>query len=266
MALRHPRPPQGGADPERGDRLQPVRPINNREAPSILENMREATAAAVRANVSFYTVDPRGLGGLSGEMMEIQPVFDDDPALGLDPQGLDSDLRILPGQPARAGRRDLRPGRRQHQRLRERVRAHGQGQQRVLRPRVLPAGPAQGRPVPQARGQGVAAGPAGPRARRLLDAAKAPKPPTVAGRDTPGRAGRAAGQPAAAARAAHGDPGRGFAGAAARPRCVVTVEVGGRGLQVHREGRRLPRRARAVDVAVDAAGKATGANQKVHST
>jgi VWFA-related protein len=67
--------------------------INNREASAVLDAIKDATAAAVRANVSFYTIDPRGLGGLSGEMMEIQPVFDD-PALGLNPQGLDSDLRI----------------------------------------------------------------------------------------------------------------------------------------------------------------------------
>jgi VWFA-related protein len=68
--------------------------INNREASTILDSMRNATATATRANVSFYTIDPRGLGGLSDEMMEIQPVFDDDPALGLNPQGLQSDLRM----------------------------------------------------------------------------------------------------------------------------------------------------------------------------
>jgi VWFA-related protein len=66
--------------------------INNREASSVLDAIKEATAAAVRANVSFYAIDPRGLGGLSAEMMEIQPVFDD-PSLGLNTQGLESDLR-----------------------------------------------------------------------------------------------------------------------------------------------------------------------------
>jgi VWFA-related protein len=67
--------------------------INNKEASAVLDALREATAAAVRANVSFYAIDPRGLGGLSEEMMEIQPVFDD-PSLGLTTQGLDSDLRL----------------------------------------------------------------------------------------------------------------------------------------------------------------------------
>jgi VWFA-related protein len=67
--------------------------INNREASSVLYSLKDATAAAVRANVSFYTIDPRGLGGLDSEMMEIQPVFDD-PSLGLDPQGLAGDFRM----------------------------------------------------------------------------------------------------------------------------------------------------------------------------
>jgi VWFA-related protein len=67
--------------------------ITNREASSVLDSIRSATAAAVRANVSFYAIDPRGLGGLSDEIMEISPVFDD-PSLGLDTQGLASDLRI----------------------------------------------------------------------------------------------------------------------------------------------------------------------------
>jgi VWFA-related protein len=67
--------------------------INNREASSVLDTMKDAMAAAVRGNVSFYTIDPRGLGGLSDEMMEIQPVFDE-PSLGLDPQGLAGDLRM----------------------------------------------------------------------------------------------------------------------------------------------------------------------------
>jgi VWFA-related protein len=66
--------------------------FNNRGATTVLDAFRSATAAATRANVSFYAVDPRGLGGLSSEMMEIQPVFED-PSLGLTPQALDSDFR-----------------------------------------------------------------------------------------------------------------------------------------------------------------------------
>src|SRR5262245_21994411 len=67
--------------------------INNREATTILDSMRKATATATRSNVSFYTIDPRGLGGLSDEMMQIQPVFDE-PTLGVDTQSLHDDLRM----------------------------------------------------------------------------------------------------------------------------------------------------------------------------
>jgi VWFA-related protein len=67
--------------------------IKNREASEVLDALRQATAAAARANASIYSVDPRGLGGLSTETMEIQPVVDDDPSLGLDVQGLDRDFR-----------------------------------------------------------------------------------------------------------------------------------------------------------------------------
>jgi VWFA-related protein len=67
--------------------------ISNREASAVLDAIKDATATAVRSNVSFYTIDPRGLGGLSNEMMEIQPVFDD-PSLRLDTTGLQSDLQL----------------------------------------------------------------------------------------------------------------------------------------------------------------------------
>jgi VWFA-related protein len=67
--------------------------INNREASAVLDAIKDATATAVRSNVSFYTIDPRGLGGLSAEMMEIQPVFDD-PSLRLDTTGLQGDLQM----------------------------------------------------------------------------------------------------------------------------------------------------------------------------
>jgi VWFA-related protein len=68
-------------------------PFNNREASDVLDSLRRSTAAAAGANVSFYPIDPRGLGGLSDEMMEIQPVFDN-PTLGLDESGLRNDLRL----------------------------------------------------------------------------------------------------------------------------------------------------------------------------
>lgn len=44
--------------------------IQNRYASEILEDTGQAIASATRANVSFYTIDPRGLGGLAIEAME----------------------------------------------------------------------------------------------------------------------------------------------------------------------------------------------------
>jgi VWFA-related protein len=38
-------------------------PIQNREATSVIDSMKQATAGATRANVSIYSVDPRGLSG-----------------------------------------------------------------------------------------------------------------------------------------------------------------------------------------------------------
>ena len=38
-------------------------PIQNREATSVIDSMKQATTGATRANVSFYSVDPRGLSG-----------------------------------------------------------------------------------------------------------------------------------------------------------------------------------------------------------
>jgi VWFA-related protein len=68
--------------------------INSREASaSWTRHDGEADRGAMRSNVSFYTIDPRGLVGLSAEMMEIQPVFDD-PSLRLDTTGLQSDLQM----------------------------------------------------------------------------------------------------------------------------------------------------------------------------
>ncbi|HEX2458076.1 MAG TPA: VWA domain-containing protein [Vicinamibacterales bacterium] len=48
-----------------------MNPIQNQYASDIREETRQAIDAASRSNVSFYGVDPRGLGGLSDEAMEL---------------------------------------------------------------------------------------------------------------------------------------------------------------------------------------------------
>ena len=51
-------------------------PIQNREATDVLNEMKRAVAEAGRANVSFYTIDPRGLSGFE-EAIEISSLPED---------------------------------------------------------------------------------------------------------------------------------------------------------------------------------------------
>jgi len=68
-------------------------PINNRDATTIMNATRDLLADATRANVSIYGVDPRGLGGLSEEGIEVQ-AFPDDPSLGINPGSLWNEARL----------------------------------------------------------------------------------------------------------------------------------------------------------------------------
>ena len=56
--------------------------IQNRYASEVRDEMQSAIAAATRANVSFYGVDPRGLIGMGDEAIDISSL-PDDPTLGL---------------------------------------------------------------------------------------------------------------------------------------------------------------------------------------
>ena len=58
-----------------------VNTIQNRWASEILEETRRAIADATRANVSFYSIDPRGLAGLE-DVMEVSGGFPEDNSLG----------------------------------------------------------------------------------------------------------------------------------------------------------------------------------------
>jgi len=68
-------------------------PLNNQSATDVMDMTRDAIAAATRANVSFYTVDPRGLTDLADEAIEM-PAPPNDPSLGLGPQALRNELRL----------------------------------------------------------------------------------------------------------------------------------------------------------------------------
>jgi VWFA-related protein len=58
-------------------------PIQNRYATDIIEETRQAIAAASRSNVSFYAVDPRGLAGVSDEFMDLGSVPASETDLGV---------------------------------------------------------------------------------------------------------------------------------------------------------------------------------------
>ena len=66
--------------------------IQNRYASELLGEMQSAIAAATRANVSFYGIDPRGLTTLGDEGIDITSV-PDDPTLGLGMASLSDELR-----------------------------------------------------------------------------------------------------------------------------------------------------------------------------
>jgi VWFA-related protein len=69
-----------------------INAVQNRYATDIRDEMQQAIAAATRGNVSFYGIDPRGLGGNSDESIEIG-ALPDDPTLGLGPGSLNEELR-----------------------------------------------------------------------------------------------------------------------------------------------------------------------------
>ena len=56
--------------------------FNNRSASTILDDTRDTIAAATKANVSIYGIDPRGLTDLGDESIEVQS-FPDDTSLGI---------------------------------------------------------------------------------------------------------------------------------------------------------------------------------------
>jgi VWFA-related protein len=67
--------------------------FDNPDATTIIEDTREAIGAATRANVSIYTVDPRGLTNMGDELIEMGSPADD-PSLRLNSTGLNDELRL----------------------------------------------------------------------------------------------------------------------------------------------------------------------------
>ena len=61
-------------------------------ASSVLRNFEQAIGAAARANLSIYSIDPRGLAGTGDETIEVSS-FPENPHLGLTPAAFENELR-----------------------------------------------------------------------------------------------------------------------------------------------------------------------------
>lgn len=68
-------------------------PFNNPDATTIIDASREAIGAATRANVSIYSIDPRGLTSMGEEGIEVDS-FPEDPAYGIGATSMLDELRI----------------------------------------------------------------------------------------------------------------------------------------------------------------------------
>jgi VWFA-related protein len=68
-------------------------PIGNLDASVIMDSTRDLLSAATRANVSIYGVDPRGLGGLAQESIDVAS-YPDDTSLGINAGSFQNELRL----------------------------------------------------------------------------------------------------------------------------------------------------------------------------
>jgi VWFA-related protein len=68
--------------------------FNKQDATTIIAETRDAVGAASRANVNFYTIDPRGLATVGDDSIEMVGAIPDDPAAGVSRTGFADELRI----------------------------------------------------------------------------------------------------------------------------------------------------------------------------
>jgi VWFA-related protein len=71
----------------------PTSSASPQRATVVLDETREVIAAATKANVAIYGIDPRGLTGLGDETIEVQ-AFPDDSSLGIGPQSVYREIRL----------------------------------------------------------------------------------------------------------------------------------------------------------------------------
>jgi VWFA-related protein len=67
--------------------------FTNRDASTVMDSTRDAIGAATRANVSIYSIDPRGLTAMGDEGIEVDS-FPDDPGTGITSTSMLDELRL----------------------------------------------------------------------------------------------------------------------------------------------------------------------------
>ena len=103
-----------------GFNYQLTEPFGMRSVSDVLRATQDTLNAAARANVSFYTIDPRGLDGAGTDFMQMGRSGMPDGATQI---AIREELQAIAGQPARAGRRNRRLCIAQHQLVCVRVRS-----------------------------------------------------------------------------------------------------------------------------------------------
>ena len=95
LPRQHPRPPQGHRLFSEGIDYDINNMFSNQitEAQTVMDATRDMIAAATRANVAIYAVDPRGLGAEFEDMASIQS-FPDDTSLGLGMSSIFNEVRL----------------------------------------------------------------------------------------------------------------------------------------------------------------------------
>jgi VWFA-related protein len=66
--------------------------FGSQDATTVIEATKDAIAAAARSNLTFFTIDPRGLVGMSAEEIELDASAD--PTRGFDAHGLVAEMRL----------------------------------------------------------------------------------------------------------------------------------------------------------------------------
>ena len=152
---------------------------NARRGVSIEGDLRDAITAASRANVSIYSIDPRGLTNMGDTGIEINYI-PEDPNLRLDSAGLLEELRLSQESLRVLAERDRGPRGSELERPGGGTRSCCSGQQLLLHAGVLPRQPETRRRVPADRSAGEQTRLAGSRAQGLRltsewrDAGRAP--------------------------------------------------------------------------------------------